>query len=78
MVFGPRGPLENRLRFADEPTRHKILDVVGDLALTGHDIRGHILACRSGHPLNVELARALNARLVRARAREACPAGSAA
>jgi UDP-3-O-acyl-N-acetylglucosamine deacetylase len=57
IVFGPHGPLENQLRFADEPARHKILDILGDLALTGHDVRGHVLACRSGHPLNVELAR---------------------
>jgi UDP-3-O-acyl-N-acetylglucosamine deacetylase len=59
VIFGPHGPMENRLRFADEPSRHKVLDVVGDLALTGHDIRGQVLACRSGHPLNVELARQL-------------------
>ncbi len=63
VVFGPRGPIDNRLRFADEPARHKILDVVGDLALTGHDIRGHVLACRSGHPLNVEMARQLAKRI---------------
>jgi len=51
------------LRAANEPARHKVLDLVGDLALVGHDLRGHVVAYRSGHPLNVELARALCRRL---------------
>ncbi|MBO0696831.1 MAG: UDP-3-O-acyl-N-acetylglucosamine deacetylase [Zavarzinella sp.] len=59
LVFGPKGLIDNRLRFPDEPARHKILDLVGDLALCGCDLVGHIVAYRSGHPLNVELARAL-------------------
>jgi UDP-3-O-acyl-N-acetylglucosamine deacetylase len=59
LVFGPRGPLDNRLRYADEPARHKILDLIGDLALFGEDLAGHIVAYRSGHTLNVELARRL-------------------
>jgi len=59
LVFGPKGLIDNRLRFSDEPARHKILDLVGDLALCGFDLVGHVVAYRSGHPLNVELARAL-------------------
>jgi UDP-3-O-acyl-N-acetylglucosamine deacetylase len=59
VVFGPQGPLNNRLRFADEPARHKILDLIGDLSLLGQDVRGHLVAYRSGHPLNVELVRVL-------------------
>lgn len=59
LVFGPKGLIDNRLRFPDEPARHKILDLVGDLALCGFDLVGHVVAYRSGHPLNVELARAL-------------------
>ena len=59
LVFGPKGPIENRLQFADEPARHKILDMVGDLSLLGHDIRGHLVGYRSGHTLNVELGRTL-------------------
>jgi UDP-3-O-acyl N-acetylglucosamine deacetylase len=59
LVFGPRGPIANRLRFADEPARHKLLDLIGDLSLLGEDVRGHVVAYRSGHPLNVELVRAL-------------------
>src|SRR5262245_24753339 len=59
LVFGPKGLIDNRLRFPDEPARHKILDLVGDLALCGFDLVGHVVAYRSGHPLNVELARVL-------------------
>jgi UDP-3-O-acyl N-acetylglucosamine deacetylase len=69
LVFGPRGPVENRLRYANEPARHKILDVVGDLSLLNHDVAGHVVAYRSGHQLNIELARALTRRLANA----ACP-----
>jgi UDP-3-O-acyl-N-acetylglucosamine deacetylase len=59
LVFGPKGPIENRLQFADEPARHKILDMVGDLSLVGHDIRGHLVGYRSGHTLNIELGQTL-------------------
>ncbi len=60
LVMGLRGPIGNRLRFADELARHKVLDMVGDLALLGCDLRGHLVAYRSGHPLNVELVRTLH------------------
>jgi UDP-3-O-acyl N-acetylglucosamine deacetylase len=60
LVFGRKGPIDNTLRFANEPARHKILDLVGDLSLFGHDLRGHVVACRSGHPLNIELVRTLS------------------
>ncbi|MBY0527687.1 MAG: UDP-3-O-acyl-N-acetylglucosamine deacetylase [Gemmataceae bacterium] len=63
IVVGPRGPIDNRLRHANELARHKLLDIVGDLALLGVDLRGHLVAYRSGHPLNIELARALCQRL---------------
>jgi UDP-3-O-acyl N-acetylglucosamine deacetylase len=61
LVFGPRGPVQNRLRCANEPARHKILDIVGDLALLGVDLRGHVVGYRSGHLLNVALVRQLAA-----------------
>jgi UDP-3-O-[3-hydroxymyristoyl] N-acetylglucosamine deacetylase/3-hydroxyacyl-[acyl-carrier-protein] dehydratase len=47
------------LRFEDEFVRHKILDIVGDLALLGRRIRGHLLAVKPGHAANSELARKL-------------------
>jgi UDP-3-O-acyl N-acetylglucosamine deacetylase len=57
LVFGRKGPIENRTRFCNEPARHKILDILGDLALVGCDLRGHIVAYRTGHQHNIELAR---------------------
>ena len=59
----PARPDGNRLRFANEPARHKVLDMVGDLSLLGVDLCGHVTAYRSGHPLNVALARTLHERL---------------
>src|SRR6266542_1071047 len=47
------------LRFPDEFVRHKILDIIGDLALVGRRIRGHVVAVKPGHATNAELARAL-------------------
>jgi UDP-3-O-[3-hydroxymyristoyl] N-acetylglucosamine deacetylase/3-hydroxyacyl-[acyl-carrier-protein] dehydratase len=47
------------LRFADEFVRHKILDIIGDLALVGRRIRGHVVAVKPGHATNAELARAI-------------------
>jgi UDP-3-O-[3-hydroxymyristoyl] N-acetylglucosamine deacetylase len=61
LVFGPKGPIDNQLRFPDECVRHKMVDMVGDLALAGCDLIGRIVAHRSGHRLNAELVRALTA-----------------
>jgi len=59
LVFGPQGPIDNELRFPDECVRHKLVDLIGDLALAGCDLVGHITAYRSGHRLNAELVQAL-------------------
>lgn len=59
LVYGEDGPIDNELRYADECVRHKILDVVGDFALSGFEIIGHITASRTGHRLNGELTRRL-------------------
>jgi UDP-3-O-acyl N-acetylglucosamine deacetylase len=61
LVFGPRGVIGNVLRHADEPARHKVLDLIGDLSLSGCDLAGHFVAYRSGHQLNVDLASRLAA-----------------
>ena len=45
------------LRFADEFVRHKVLDIIGDLALIGRRIRGHVVAVKPGHAANADLAR---------------------
>lgn len=59
LVIGDDGPIDNQFRFPDECVRHKILDLVGDLTLTGRPLVGRIFARKSGHSLNHELARAL-------------------
>ncbi len=52
------GYLNNlELRFPNEPARHKLLDVIGDLALIGYPIKSHIIANRPGHSSNVEFAK---------------------
>lgn len=56
IVFGAAGPIDNPLRWPDECVRHKVLDLVGDLALVGRPLHAHVRACRSGHRLNAMLA----------------------
>jgi UDP-3-O-[3-hydroxymyristoyl] N-acetylglucosamine deacetylase len=55
IVIGDTGVL-NALRFEDEFVRHKILDAVGDLALVGYPVLGHVVAHRAGHALHTTLA----------------------
>jgi UDP-3-O-acyl N-acetylglucosamine deacetylase len=55
LVFDCKGPIDNQLRFPDECVRHKMVDMVGDLALAGCDLIGRFIAFRSGHKLNAEL-----------------------
>lgn len=57
-VVVEKGFLNNvTLRYQNEPARHKLLDIVGDLSLVGAPIKGHILAARPGHGANVAFAR---------------------
>jgi UDP-3-O-acyl-N-acetylglucosamine deacetylase len=58
IVLGNSGPL-NGLRFNDEFVRHKILDLLGDLALLGRPIGAHVIARNGGHALNLELVQAV-------------------
>jgi UDP-3-O-[3-hydroxymyristoyl] N-acetylglucosamine deacetylase len=56
VVIGETGVLNSALRFADEFVRHKILDAIGDLALLGHPMIGHLVAHRGGHALHTAFA----------------------
>jgi UDP-3-O-[3-hydroxymyristoyl] N-acetylglucosamine deacetylase len=56
VVIGDTGILNNALRFDDEFVRHKILDVIGDMALVGYPIIGHLVAHRGGHALHTAFA----------------------
>jgi UDP-3-O-[3-hydroxymyristoyl] N-acetylglucosamine deacetylase len=72
IVVGKRGTL-NGLRYRDEFVRHKVLDLIGDLALLGRPIQGHVIARNAGHALNFELVVAIQ----RALGLERQPAGAA-
>ncbi len=61
VVLGPEGPVENSLRFPDEPVRHKILDLLGDLATLGAGLRAHVVAVKSGHATNMKLVKKIAA-----------------
>ena len=56
VVIGDTGVLNNGLRFDDECVRHKILDVIGDMALVGYPVIGHLVAHRGGHALHTAFA----------------------
>ncbi len=60
IITGANGILNGRiLRFRNEPVRHKTLDLIGDLALLGIPIKGHVTAARAGHASNVEFVKTL-------------------
>jgi len=59
LVINSDGPIKNSYRFPNECVRHKIADLVGDLALVGRAVKGRIVAYKSGHALNQQLARKL-------------------
>jgi UDP-3-O-[3-hydroxymyristoyl] N-acetylglucosamine deacetylase len=55
IVLSRQGVLNGNLRFRDEFARHKVLDLIGDLALAGHHILGHVVAERAGHAMHTAL-----------------------
>jgi UDP-3-O-[3-hydroxymyristoyl] N-acetylglucosamine deacetylase / 3-hydroxyacyl-[acyl-carrier-protein] dehydratase len=60
------GILNNiKLRHQNEPARHKLLDMIGDLALVGRPLKGHIMAARPGHAANVAFAKKIKAQISR-------------
>ena len=60
IITGANGILNGKiLRFRNEPVRHKTLDLIGDLALLGIPIKGHVTAARAGHASNVEFVKTL-------------------
>ncbi len=68
------GYLNNlELRHPNEPARHKLLDIVGDLALSGYAVKGKVLASRPGHSTNVEFARLIKKHIKANRAALAVP-----
>lgn len=65
VLFGPDGPINCKLRFDNEPVRHKILDLIGDIFLLGRRIRGKITASMTGHSDNITLLGKLNSELLK-------------
>lgn len=61
LVIGDHGPIDNAYRFDNEPARHKLLDLLGDLSLAARPINAAITATRTGHAHNHAMARALAA-----------------
>jgi UDP-3-O-[3-hydroxymyristoyl] N-acetylglucosamine deacetylase/3-hydroxyacyl-[acyl-carrier-protein] dehydratase len=59
LVIDSDGPIKNSFRFPNECARHKMVDLIGDLALIGRAIKGRVVAYKSGHSLNQQLARRL-------------------
>lgn len=57
VVVSKSGVINNTFRFEDEPARHKVLDLIGDLYLLGCALETNIIAIKSGHPLNIRLLR---------------------
>ena len=55
LVVSDKGVVKNTLRFENEFIRHKILDLIGDFYLLGMPIKGHVIAIKSGHTLNMKL-----------------------
>ena len=55
IILGQHGPENGPLRFCDEYVRHKVLDLIGDLALAGRRIEGHVVAERAGHAMHTAL-----------------------
>jgi UDP-3-O-[3-hydroxymyristoyl] N-acetylglucosamine deacetylase/3-hydroxyacyl-[acyl-carrier-protein] dehydratase len=69
-----KGILNNvQLHFQNEPARHKLLDIVGDMALIGMPVKAHILAARPGHAANVEFAKKIKQLIKRDKGKSSAP-----
>jgi UDP-3-O-[3-hydroxymyristoyl] N-acetylglucosamine deacetylase/3-hydroxyacyl-[acyl-carrier-protein] dehydratase len=68
------GILNNtELRYPNEPARHKLLDIMGDLALVGHPIKGKVVATRPGHSANTRLAKIMRQEMKKALSKRSIP-----
>ena len=67
---------EKHVRYPNEPVRHKVVDLIGDLALLGIPIKGHVLAARAGHGSHIELVKKLNKELLKRKLQKKYQVGS--
>lgn len=58
---------KSNLKFSNEPARHKLLDVIGDMALVGRPIKGKLVATKPGHKTNIEFAKIIKKQIIQAR-----------
>ncbi len=71
VTVADEGILDNiQLRYQNEPARHKLLDMIGDLALVGRPLKGHIMAARPGHAANVAFAKRIKNQIKRDKAKK--------
>ncbi|WP_345066225.1 bifunctional UDP-3-O-[3-hydroxymyristoyl] N-acetylglucosamine deacetylase/3-hydroxyacyl-ACP dehydratase [Sphingobacterium thermophilum] len=71
VTVADEGILDNiQLRYQNEPARHKLLDMIGDLALVGRPIKGHIMAARPGHAANVAFAKRIKNQIRREKSKK--------
>jgi UDP-3-O-[3-hydroxymyristoyl] N-acetylglucosamine deacetylase/3-hydroxyacyl-[acyl-carrier-protein] dehydratase len=64
VVIGDESILNDKLRFPDEPVRHKVLDLLGDLYLLGRPVKGHVIAVKSGHASHANFSRQIKRTLL--------------
>ncbi len=76
LVIGDNGPIDNAYRYDDEPVRHKIVDLLGDLCTVGCAVHGRLVAYRSGHELNRQLAVRIVAQMEAVHRKEAIHQGT--
>ncbi len=67
VVIGDDSILNDKMRFPDEPVRHKILDLLGDMFLLGRHVKGHVIAVKSGHAMHANFTRQIKRRLLNGR-----------
>ena len=76
LVIGDQGPIDNTFRYVNECARHKTLDLIGDLALSGIELVGRFISFRGGHRLNGQVAKQMAALATRQEPRSEPPAAS--
>ncbi|MBN2307895.1 MAG: UDP-3-O-[3-hydroxymyristoyl] N-acetylglucosamine deacetylase [Candidatus Hydrogenedentes bacterium] len=64
IVIGDESILNDELRYPDEPVRHKILDLLGDMYLLGRPVTGHVIGVKSGHAMHVNFSKQIKRRLL--------------
>lgn len=67
VVIGDDSILNDKMRYPDEPVRHKILDLLGDMFLLGRHVKGHVIAVKSGHAMHANFTRQIKRRLLNGR-----------